>query len=213
MEKYLVTRPDHDDTTHFLSNWIGKTIGLAQSKGLTVLDLNRERANKSEVESVLKKRNPKLVVFNSHGNADRVTGNNNEPLIVANRNEDLLKSKIIYAISCKSAKELGPKSVVAGAISYSGYDDDFMFVYAPEQLTRPLQDDTAKLFLEPSVLFVKSLIKGNKLRVARKKTEDLMKKNILTLLQGTPEDVSSAKYLWWNLQHFVSHGDLNASIN
>lgn len=113
MNAYLITRPEHDDTTHYLSNWSRETIEIAQDRGIKVIDLNRERANKSEVESVISKISPNFIVFNGHGNDNVVTGHNNKPIITAGENEGLLKSKTVYAISCKSAKILGPKSIEA----------------------------------------------------------------------------------------------------
>ncbi len=208
---YLITRPEHDDTTHYLSKWSKDTISLAEEKGIKVLDLLREKAIKSEVESKLKKFSPNLVVFNGHGSEDIVTGHKNKELIRAGNNETLLKDKIVYAISCRSAKILGEKSVKAGTISYSGYDEDFIFVYDPNKITTPCGDSTAKLFLEHSQIFVESIIKGNTIEEAKKKAENILKENIKNLL-GSNQDPSLVKYLWWDLKHFVSLGDLGIAI-
>jgi len=211
MSIFLITRPEHDDTTHYLSSWCKETIETAQERGIKVIDLNRERANKSEVESVISKVSPNFIVFNGHGSNNTVTGHNNKPIITAGENEELLKSKTVYAISCKSAKILGPKSIEAGAISYTGYDDDFIFLYEPEKISRPLQDETAKLFFEPSKLFITSLIKGSSVFESRKKTESLIRSTIIKML-GSNSDANIVKFLWWDLKHFVSHGDLEATI-
>lgn len=108
---YLITRPNYDDTTHYLFNWSEETIKLAEGQGAKVLDLQGEKANREEFESRMKKFSPKLVMINGHGDADLVTGHKNQMLIKAGVNEELLKSKIVYALSCKSAQVLGPKSV------------------------------------------------------------------------------------------------------
>lgn len=155
---------------------------------------------------------PNLVVLNGHGDDNTVTGHNNQPLVKAGENESLLKSKIIYALSCRSAKALGPKSIEAGAISYTGFDDDFIFSYEPENVSRPLKDETAKLFLEPSNLFVDSLIKGNTVNESRKRTENLLRKNLINSLGSAIADASLARFLWWDLKHFVSHGELQATL-
>lgn len=209
---YLLTRPEHDDTTHYLSRWSKETISAAQKKGMNVLDLSREDANMQKFESMVNKMSPNLIVLNGHGGDDTVTGHNNQPLVTAGKNEKLLKSKIVYALSCRSAKVLGPRSVEAGAISYTGYDDDFIFSYEPGNVSRPLHDETAKLFLEPSNLFVDSLIKGNTVDESRKRTESLLKKNLVKSLGSTMADAALARFLWWDLRHFVSHGDLDATI-
>lgn len=209
---YLLTRPEHDDTTHYLSSWCQATIGLAQEKGIKVLDLHREKANASEIENRINQFSPDLVVLNGHGSENAVMGHRNQPLIQAGKNENLLSSRVVYAISCKSAKSLGPTSVQAGAINYTGYDDDFIFVYEPRNAARPLHDETARLFLEPSKIFVDSLLKGNTVDESRKRAANLLRKNMLKSLSGAGKDTNVARFLWWDLKHFVSHGDMNATI-
>ena len=210
MTEMLITRPEHDKTTHYLSNWSKEIIDIAEGKNIKVFDLNREKAIRTNVEVRLRKLSCNLTFFNGHGDFNVITGHNNEPIIIGGENENLLKSKIVYAISCKSAKELGPRSVNAGAVSYTGFDDDFIFVYEPENISRPLHDNTAKLFLEPSQLFMKSLIKGNSVREGMDKTKKLLADNFLKALNDNDRD--SAKYLWWDLKHFVSHGDVDAKL-
>lgn len=202
---FLITRPEHDDTTYYLSNWSKKAIDLAKNKNVKVLDLNKERANKKEVASVIEKKNPSFVVFNGHGNYDCVSGHKNEILIKAGENEELLKSKIVYAISCKSAKQLGIKSMKSGALDYIGYDEDFIFVYDPKFMTHPSEDNTVKLFLEPSNEVIISILKGNSTKIAVERSQHLFKKNMSKLLssEASPEDVTYAKYLWWDMRHQV----------
>ena len=209
---YLITRPEHDDTTHYLSNWSKETINLAESRGWKVLDLHGERANKNEFESKMKKLSPNIVMLNGHGNIDLVMGHQNQILIKAGLNEELLKSKIVYALSCKSAKVLGPKSIQAGALSYTGYEDDFIFVYEPELFSRPLLDKTAGLFLGPSNIFIESLIKGNSVRESFERSRNILKKNFNRALSTLERDSTTARFLWWNLRNFIAHGNLDVSI-
>ncbi|MFH1065330.1 MAG: hypothetical protein V1734_02380 [Nanoarchaeota archaeon] len=208
---FLITRPEHDDTTHYLSNWAKKVIGCAEIHSFNVTDLNREMAVQKEFESRIAKNNPCLVMLNGHGDDNLVTGHQNKPLLVGGTNDKLMKSRIVYALSCRSAKELGIKAVSSGAKSYTGYNDDFVFSYTPSMISRPLNDEKAMLFFEPSNLFIDSLIKGNTVEEARAKTEQLFKKNITKAL-GISHGANIAKNLWWDLRHFVSHGDLNATI-
>ena len=79
----LMTRPEHDDTTYYLSSWSKEVLEFAENKGLNVFDLHREKANREEVEKKLRKFSPKLVVLNGHGDEDTVAGHKNQPLIRA----------------------------------------------------------------------------------------------------------------------------------
>lgn len=209
---YLITRPEHDDTTHYLSKWCEETITLARNKGLKVLDLHREKAVRKEFEERIDKLSPNLIVLNGHGDADKVTGNDKEPILVAGDNEGLLRDKIVYAISCSSAKLLGPKSIEKGTLNYSGYDDDFIFFYDPNNITKPLSDETAKLFLEHSNLFIESMIKGNTIRESKQRAENKLRENIVNLSSSSSTDSNLIRFLWWDLVHFVSHGNQDIAI-
>ena len=213
-KKLLITRPEHDHTTHYLSNWSKEVITEAKSRGIVVLDLHKKRANKTEVTSMLSKQKPRLVIFNGHGGDNVIGGEQKEPLIIADNNEALLKDKITYAISCKSAKKLGPKSIDSGAKAYIGYDDDFIFVYNPNKISRPLKDNTAKLFLEPSNELTISLIKGNNVEDSCKRSKQHFQENIKKLLssESTEEETSIARYLWWDMVHQVCHGDKKSTF-
>ena len=208
-KKILFTRPEHDDTTHYLSNWSSVPLRLADKSGFKVIDLHRERANKDEAESIIKKQNPDFIVFNGHGSPDSVTGDKKEILIQVGKNEDVLKQKITYAIACSSAKELGPKSVEAGASAYIGYDDEFVFFYDPNKFSRPLSDQTAELFLEPSNRLVVSLIKGNTIKESITEAKKRFRENMIRLLStaSSPQDASMARYLWWDRQHLTFSGE------
>lgn len=209
---YLLTRPEHDDTTYYLSQWSRETISVAERKGLKVIDLHRERANRKEFESAVSKVSPQLIVLNGHGDEHMVTGHDNAPLIVTGENENLLKAKIVYAVSCKSAKTLGPKNVEAGAINYTGYEDDFIFVTENEKASKPLDDETARLFLDPSTLFITSLIKGNSVGESHERSKNLLRTAILQLSGSNMPDTALIRFLWWDLKHFVSHGDQKAAL-
>ncbi|HLD80763.1 MAG TPA: hypothetical protein VJA40_02060 [archaeon] len=209
---YFLTRPNHDDATHYLAQWIGETTKTAEENGLKVIELRGKKVKREDTEKILAKMHPDLVVFTGHGDENTVTGHDREPLIVAGKNEKLLKSKIVYAIACSSGKNLGPKSVEAGAKSYNGYAEPFIFFYEPEKVSRPLQDDTARLFLEPAQLFVKALLKGNSVKDARKKKQELLEKNINFLYSSSNPNVGIATFLWTNGEIFVSCGDQEATI-
>jgi hypothetical protein len=209
---FLITLPNHDDTTHYLSAWGKEVIKIAKETGLKVLDLSGERANRKEFENKVKNLSPKLVMLNGHGDDNLVTGYKNEPLVKAGDNEGLLKEKIVYALSCRSAKVLGPESIKSGALNYTGYEDDFIFMYEPELFSRPHLDKTAGLFLDPSNTFIESLIKGNNVKESFKRSRNAIIKNFNKSVSTSETDPSIARFLWWNLKNFSSHGDVEVSI-
>lgn len=116
----LITRPEHDKVTTYLSTWSEELILLAAEKGIQYKDLCAENATKEEVEKYLRKQNPKLIILNGHGSPDAISGHKNEPIITRGQNEDILAEKIIYARACHSAAELGPAAIAKGAVAFIG---------------------------------------------------------------------------------------------
>jgi hypothetical protein len=205
MKTYLLVRPEHDDTTHFLSAYARETAKTAEKNGFAIVDIDREKANRKEVEGRLEKMKPRVVFFNGHGNERSIMGHKHQLLIVAGENEDILSDKIVYAISCKSAAELGPSAVAAGCESFVGYDDDFIFLYSPEHLTHPLQDETARLFLLPSNRMMDSLLKGNNVEEAVTRCKEQFREHLLKVAGA--EDSSLLRYLWWDMKHLQALGN------
>ncbi len=213
-KKVVVTRPEHDDTTYYLSHWSQRAITKAEQSGIVVYDLYREKANKKKIEGILKDQNPELVICNGHGQEDMVSGHKNEPLLIAGVNDNLLKGKITYALSCKSGLVLGAESIKRGAKAYIGYTDDFIFFYEPKMITHPEKDKTAEIFLDPSTEVVTSLIKGSSVLESEEKAKKKFKQNMTKLLssEASTEETSMARYVWWNMKNLISHGDKTATF-
>ncbi len=179
----LITRPEHDYATRYLSVWSEKLFDLIASKGYLKIDLHKKRATRKEVESILSKKNPGLVIINGHGSDDAVFGHDNGLLIRAGDNSSLLSNKITYAISCCSARILGKEIAQNANTAYIGYQDDFILLYLERYRTRPAEDKLAGLFLSPSNILLTALIKGHSTKEAilRDKQESL--RNIQNLLK------------------------------
>lgn len=111
----LVTAPNSDPTTRYISIWAERTVEELKSKRLQFVLLFKERAVVSVLESMIKKHSPSLLFLNGHGGPDAVCGHNDEVLVKAGKNELALKGTVTYALSCSSAKTLGP----AGGSSWS----------------------------------------------------------------------------------------------
>jgi hypothetical protein len=210
----LVTRPNHDVTTNYLYLWSRAVIDCAKKFNKTIIDLVGKRANNKEFNSIVKKTNPDLLFLNGHGDEETITGFDNEPLISLSENIEILKGKIIFARSCKSAKKLGKEAVKNGCKAYLGYDDDFVFMADDDFILRPLMDKIAEMFLKPSNQVVISMIKGNTAGEADIKSKELFKKNAQRLMTSTaPKDQKDLiPYLLWDYNHQVCLGDTKAKI-
>ena len=209
----LITRPENDNTTYYLSRWSIQIIEEAKQKGIGVIDLYRDKANRKRVIGILEKRNPELVFLNGHGGEDFVAGHDNK-IILKDSDGRALRSKIICARACKSAKVLGEKSINCGTVSYLGYKEDFVFWRDPASISNPLKDKTAELFLEPSNYLILSLLKGHSTGDADKKAKNLFRKNIRELLiKGhSVEGYYFIKSLYWDMIHQICLGREDATF-
>lgn len=211
MEKsLLITRPEHDLTTLYISKWSEKVINEARRKNVDITDLHREKANKNRVLGILKKKAgiKMLVIFNGHGNTDMVMGHDNEPLVDKD-DADVLSNKIIYARSCRSAKVLGKAAITKGGMVYLGYQEDFIFLIDEDKIMKPLEDTKAALFLEPSNYVVSGLLKGHSAADANNRSKNLFRKNLEKVLAGktSSEDRYAARFLYWDMINQVCLGD------
>ncbi len=213
MATLLITRPLFDHTTHYLFHWSKTIINFAKTKKNKVIDVKEDRVNKKTFDSVLRKMNPNLVLLNGHGEKDVVLGQNNEPILIAGENEDLLAGRIIYALACKSAQILGKKSIESGAIAYIGYKEDFLFYTNSSYSARPLDDPRAKMFLEPSNLISISLLKSHTTQEACEKSKSAILKNIQHLTAINSPDQFMIPDLLWNMENLECLVDQNAIIN
>lgn len=210
----LITRPFYENPTNYLFHWSKPLIDLARTKRFDVIDLGEKKAVRKEIEGRLRKVVPNLVVFNGHGSEQIILGQDAEPLIIEGQNESLLSDTIVYTRACLSARSLGVSCIKKGVKAYIGYIEDFIFMFDPAHITRPLEDKIAELFLGPSNQVVRSLIKGNTARESDESGKKLFLKNIFRLLtsETAKEESETVRYLIWDMRHQICLGDGNAVV-
>src|SRR3989344_764737 len=208
-KRVVVTRPNHDFTTRYLSYWAQKVIAAAERKGDQVLDLKQTRATRREFESVVEKLGPDFIFLNGHGNTQCVTGQDNELLVAVGENEVILRGTVVYALSCQAARKLGPAAGRAGTNAFIGYTGDFIFYRDTAKQTRPHHDSVARKFLEPSNQIPLSLLKGNTAQQAQVSGKGAFRKNIRKLLtsETSAQDTSLLSALVWDMTHLECIGD------
>lgn len=213
--RLIVTRPQHDIPTNYLSYWAEEVIRLAEEKGLNVIDLFRDKANRKELEGRIRKLSPEIVFLNGHGEENYIAGHDNEVLIKAEDNHNILKGKITYALACKSGKVLGMKISEGNDATFIGYSDDFIFISDNNCTSKPLSDPKAKPFMESSNQVMISLLKGHNAREASKKSKNAFKEHFTQLMSSSsdPDSSNIAKYLWWNMRNQVCLGNGEAKLH
>jgi len=210
----LLTRPNYDLPTTYLSHWSEPVIELANQKNLKTTDLAGTKANRSGFTGRVEKTNPSFIFFNGHGSETTVMGQDDEILVAAGDNEDLLRGKIVFARSCSSAKKLGPQAVSEGALTFIGYEEPFVFMIDLQTATKPRLDKTAQLFLGSSNQIATTLIKGHTSGEADQRAKQSFRRNIRKLLTSrvTKEDASAVRFLLWDMNHQVCLGDSSVAL-
>ena len=214
LTNFLITRPDHDDVVFYLFEWSKELIEKARAKGINVLDCFGKRANKKDVEKMLKKKEPELVMFNGHGSPDCVCGQKNEILVKKGLNEAVLENKIVYARACASGKELGQSCVKKGAKAYIGYKEDFCFWVNNFTTATPLKDEFAKPFFEATNQIVESLLSGQTVAGSQARSLSVFDEKIEQFKRSNapPEAEYILPLLYWDKNIQTIHGNENAKL-
>lgn len=205
ISRILVTCPDYDITTRYLSAWAKDYIQIAETRNQKPYVLKAKDVNKQKFHGMIRKNKPELVLLNGHGNDRCVTGHDSKP-IVSITDASILSGSSVYALSCSSAVLLGDVAMKSGAIAYIGYDKEFIMVCNTRMTSNPIADETAKLFLEPSNAIATSLIKGHTATEAVNKGKKEFAKKIIQALNSDvqSDDDKYVPYLIWNLNSLVS---------
>lgn len=203
MLKLVITRPSYETTTKYLFAWNQKVIKAAKVKRVEIIDLSKVKATKKNLTESLIRSKTNLVLLNGHGAPDKIAGQNNEILIQAKINEDILKDKHVHALSCETGKILGPSAISAGAKSYIGYKEPFVFIATKGKTGKPISDKRASLFLNPAIEVSLSLINGNSPTVSYKNSQKLILKTIQSVASSGKKEAYLLRYLFWNYKHQV----------
>lgn len=209
----LVTLPDFDDTTDYLSRWSEPVIETAKDKLVKVSQLLGKEANRENLQKRLNGKTYSFAFFNGHGSKEYICGQQNEKLL-DEENCRLLNATIVYSRSCDSAAILGKKVVCEGNVkAFVGYSQAFIFVKNTSRTTTPLKDNYARPCLESSNVVPQALINGNTVQQATEKSQKHADKELEYLkTHYSPENSHILFALQWNKMVLKVIGDQNATI-
>jgi hypothetical protein len=207
MRKLLITLPDHDDATFYISCWSKFIIEEGERKGVKILRLNREKSNRKTLFSFLKTHDPKFLILNGHGDEKAIYGYNDEK-IVEKGDEEIFKQKIVYTIACDAAKSLGESIVKKGGECFIGYREKFEFFIDEGKITNPLEDEKAASFFNATNKIPIGIIKGNSTVESVEKAKKEFRKEIIKWrLSKEPEAPFILFALVWDLNSLTHLGE------
>jgi hypothetical protein len=209
MKKIIVTNPIHDDETRYLDMWITEVADYMDSlKGVAVVRLNGELATASGLKDSINQHDPRLVMFNGHGNPNVILGHEGRPIIVsAQKDNAQFNGRIVHAVVCSAAHDLGQELVKLGAKAFIGYRKKFYFWQVGDDTSHP----GAKLFLEPALLVSRKLSEGATVEQSFKASQKVYAQNLKQEL-GPNGDGEIAAGLEHNMLHHTWAGDGNAVL-
>lgn len=170
----FVGRCECDAHLKFPFNWANSVVEEAEKLELDVVDLQKENYSEEKTSRHIKNSNPFFIFLNGHGEAWCSMGYGREPVLIANKNDFLLKDRIAYILSCNTAQFLGQVAYEKGCKAYIGYEDIFSFAYMDKN--DPINDRIAKIFMEASNQIPLTILNGGTPEEAYKNSQQIFDK-------------------------------------
>lgn len=196
---FLITRPQHEYRVSYLYAWSKDIIDFAQKNNIDFTDFDKKQATRQNVEKYLMKRKPDFVIFNGHGLDDStaILGHNDEALIEAGKNTDLLRDTIVYARACFSSRVLGREVISKNEKNaYIGYNGLFTWVHSADRECSPFKDKLAEPFKRISNEIPLSILKGHTAMEAHQKAKDLCLRLIQEHASTRNEEIDAEIRFW-----------------
>jgi hypothetical protein len=188
--------------------WITEVADYMDSlHGVETVRLNGSDATAAKLLDSIDAYNPGLVMFNGHGNPTTIVGHGGALISSLHTTKERFIGRVIHAVVCSAAHQLGEELVDLGAKAFVGYKDKFYFWQHGDDTSDP----GAKLFLEPALHVSRRLCEGGTVGDAfiasQKMYVENLKKELSTNGAG---EISSA--LEHNIRNHVVVGERSATI-
>lgn len=170
----FIGRCDDDYDVLFPFHWANRIREEAEKLELDIIDLQKEKYTEEKTTKLVEEHNPFFLFLNGHGAAWCSKGHQSIPVLIANKNDFLLKGKIVYVVSCYTAQYLGQVACDKGCRAYIGYEDNFAFVYM--DVDKPHDDSIAKIYMEASNEVPLTILNGGTPKDAFKKSQETFDK-------------------------------------
>src|SRR3989338_2279282 len=210
----IITLPQCDDATEYLTYYSKLVTKEAEEKWIKIKEIHDYELNLKDFIKIINKLDYNFVVFNGHGTTSSILGHKSNVILKVGVNEELMKDRIIYARSCNAAVSLGVECTKNSNGAFIGYIFPFVFYMNEQWSAKPLNDNIAKLFLEPSNQIPISLIKGNSAKESDINSKKHILKNINKILRtpSEPDTPFIVEGLWNNYLGQVVMGNGSVKI-
>jgi len=194
--KVSIIRPTNDPTAFALGRWAPPVRKAIKSSGHTLCaDLRGRACTRAAFEEAV--RASDVAFYFGHGEYDRLFG---KASLLDAENVEVTSGRIVMAVACSSARDLGKKAVKAGALGYLGFT---------ERLILPLKNQFALgAFRKASIAGMLCLLQGGSLKRAHSQMTQAFDKVVNYFIDGPGQgaiDVIHGGFIWmsafWNQAH------------
>jgi len=207
----LFGRANSDIVTVYMDAWHESVFrSILMRRDLRVINLRGKDFTKANVERIISEQDPGVVFLTGHGLVDSLYGQENKVVFKAGENTDILAGRIVHAMSCLTARIMGPEVVKQGGIAYIGYKENFIFYTRAATPKNILDDDFARSFFGASIVPMVSLLDGKSIEQAFNDCENAYTLAINKWQKVRSSDASAIlSGLLWDRQNltFIGNGE------
>ena len=158
MPTALFFRPNTDLALSYGKEWLARGIEEAVKRGFNVIDLVDEACTFDTLKNILETEKIDVVILLGHGNANIFTGFEQQIVLEACHNDQIMSGTISHFVSCLIGQELLPSIIEKKGIWTIGYQTTFDFMIEPPEAVEPFSDITLAV--------IAAILDGGKLKEA-----------------------------------------------
>lgn len=194
-----------DSVTAPIANWrINNVHSQFQARGFTVVSLIGTNCVRANFIPAAKNALTVYIAGVGHGNYDIYTGHHGDPILqVGHYDSTEVKDNVLHFLSCRTARDLGPNTVANGARAYTGYDENFTFVW--DDSSTPINEFL--LFIQADATFDLQMAAGATAGQAFNATTQAFNAAIAQV-----PNTAAATWLTYDRDHLRLHGSASAAI-
>jgi len=195
----MITMPVHDLPTRSASGYILRYVAPRSYPPHQLFGLldRRQLFNLAIGDSI---------IGTGHGSPTQFAGHNNQ-IILDLESIPNVKGKTVILLSCETAQQLGPALIRAGAASYIGWKEDFIWVMDADLVSTPWKDKWAEPVMLPVMNCMNAVLDGKSTREAF----NIMTESFKANLEVEDEDFVKS-CLEFNIENAVLLGDGDKKI-
>lgn len=206
----VIGSAEFDLPTRYLHAYLNRVIQQSNANGVQTHEIKPNEYYRNTIEQVINQTDPAGIILGSHGSDDRLgSQNNSEMVLEKGLNEHITQGSVVYAFSCLTSRQLGPATIQAGAISYVGYDEEFVWIADGGILNDPYARPCMLGGIAPAIALVNGGITGDAylagINEFNKQLNEWRNSN-----DPSASEVRSS--LAWDRDHLVLNNDQNAAI-